>query len=283
MSSFSTTPVNPSLDSSNLEQLKDEALALEDGEQDDEARAKYQKVAAIQTETLGEHHSDKMERPTVIARVVQCIKHISIQVATSAYSFLAEKGEDIIIQVLGSVYSFLGGDEETYQRKLVTHGVDHPETLVARFDMAFSLYEQKRYVDAISMLEPLLEKQTRVLPLDHPDTLTTILCIVDTLTQLKRHEEAIDILETLLPKLIRLLGEDHDTTLEIMRDTATALFSLDRYDAANQTATRGLLIAKRVGNEKQAARVCFSFSCNRYGGGGRFVVCNSRGVCNRRS
>jgi hypothetical protein len=33
----------------------------------------------------------------------------------------------------------------------------------------------------------------------------------------------------------------------------TALFSLERYDDVKRSATRGLLIAKRVGNEEQAA------------------------------
>jgi hypothetical protein len=58
--------------------------------------------------------------------------------------------------------------------------------------------------------------------------------------------------EDVVPKLIRSKGEGHDDTLMAMSAMAIIQYKLLRFDDAKQTATRGLLIARRVGNEKIA-------------------------------
>jgi hypothetical protein len=57
--------------------------------------------------------------------------------------------------------------------------------------------------------------------------------------------------EDLIPKLVSAMGEDHEDTLVAMAGMSTIQYNLDLDDDAKQTATRGLLIARRVGNEER--------------------------------
>jgi hypothetical protein len=102
------------------------------------------------------------------------------------------------------------------------------------------------------MFEPLLKKQTSVVTLDDPQTLKAICSIAGTLHRLNRYDESLKLYEDLIPKLTRVLGEDIYETLLAMIGMANTQGHLRRFDDSKQTATRGLLIARRVGNEKIA-------------------------------
>jgi hypothetical protein len=80
--------------------------------------------------------------------------------------------------IAGLELVMLKAEAVAYERLLVTHGADHRETLIYRYNMACSLSDQDRWVDALSMYEQLLEKQTRVLSLDDPLTLQTTVSLV---------------------------------------------------------------------------------------------------------
>jgi tetratricopeptide (TPR) repeat protein len=95
MSAFSVPPINPSLDSSNLEQLKAAAIALEGSKKHDEALAKYEEVLFIQQRDLPVGHPDTHETLTSIDRVIDQLKYDSIDnfdVAKFAHS-LFEQGQ----------------------------------------------------------------------------------------------------------------------------------------------------------------------------------------------
>jgi hypothetical protein len=104
------------------------------------------------------------------------------------------------------------------------------------------------------MFEQVLEKRKRVLPLDDLQTLEATLGVATVLTKLDRENEALKMYEVVVPNLIRVNGEDNDITLMAMASMSTVQLNLDRYDDSKQTATRGLLLARRVGNDIQAAR-----------------------------
>jgi hypothetical protein len=100
----------------------------------------------------------------------------------------------------------------------------------------------------------------RVLPLDDPLSLTTAMLLAAVLTHLERPDEAVNMFEDVVPKLIRVLGECHKDTLMAMFDMAFAQFILNRFDDSKQTASRGLLLARRVGNEEAAAKFARTLS-----------------------
>jgi hypothetical protein len=126
--------------------------------------------------------------------------------------------------------------------------------------MAVPLLIQDRDIDALTMLEPLLKKMSRVLPLDDPLTLKTMVGVAITLGHLERYDEGLKMYEDVLPRLIRVSGEDHEDTLMAMAGMAAAQLILHCDEDAKQTATRGLLIARRVGNEERAARFAHRLS-----------------------
>jgi predicted negative regulator of RcsB-dependent stress response len=75
-------------------------------------------------------------------------------------------------------------------------------------------------------------------------------CIVaNALYGLNRYDEALKIYEDVVPKISFVMSEDHNFTSIAMVGLARTQFDLNRVDDANQTATRGLLLARRVGNE----------------------------------
>jgi tetratricopeptide (TPR) repeat protein len=157
MSDFSAPPINPDLDSSNLEQLKAEAIALEGSKQHDEALAKYEEVLVIQQRDLPVGHLDTEKTLLSIDRVIDQLKYASIDngnVAKSEESLFDQGKHNDSFRLL----------EQTYQRQLVTHGADHRETLTTRHNMACSLSSQKRHDDALIMYEQVLETQGCVLP-----------------------------------------------------------------------------------------------------------------------
>jgi tetratricopeptide (TPR) repeat protein len=135
---------NANLDSSNLERLKVEAGDLECCEEYEEALAKYEEVLVIQQRDLPPGHANTHETLTSMDRCIDQLKYKSIDngdVELSAGSLLIQsKGGDAYL-----LY------EQTYQRQLVTHGADHKKTLFTRYNMASSLREQGRYIDALSM------------------------------------------------------------------------------------------------------------------------------------
>jgi tetratricopeptide (TPR) repeat protein len=227
---------SPSLDSSNLEQLKSEAVDLEGSKKHEEALAKYEEVLVIQQRDLPPGHLDTHETLTSIDRCIDQLKYASIDnfdVDKSAASLFEQCKHNDSYRLF----------EQTYQRLLVTHGADHPDTLTTRYNMALSLHEQKRWVDAHSMYEPLLKKMLRVLPLDHFHTLLTMVGLAAALCELERDDEALKIYENVVLKLISAFGEDHKYTLTAMVGMVGAQYNLRRDDDAKQTATRGLLIA----------------------------------------
>jgi hypothetical protein len=94
MSALSSPPINPNFDSSNLEQLKLEAIASEGSKEHEEALAKYEEVLVIQQRDLPLGHSDTHETLTSIDRVIDQLKYASVDNGDVAKSALSLKGKE---------------------------------------------------------------------------------------------------------------------------------------------------------------------------------------------
>jgi hypothetical protein len=128
MSAVSTSPVTSNLDSSNLEQLKQQAVALEGDGQHDEALAKYEEVLVIQQRDLPPGHLDTHETLTSIDRVIDQLKYHSVdnlEVSASANS-LTDDGR------WEEGYSLM---KLTYERQLVTLGEEDLSTVTTMHNM----------------------------------------------------------------------------------------------------------------------------------------------------
>jgi hypothetical protein len=60
--------------------------------------------------------------------------------------------------------------------------------------------------------------------------------------------------ETLWSRQIRIHGEGHEDTINTMLGVALVLRELDRFEDAHHTASRGVLLARKVGNEKETVQ-----------------------------
>jgi hypothetical protein len=109
MSSFSAPPISPNLDSSNLEQLKSAAIALEGSKKHEEALAKYEEVLVIQQRDLPVGHLDTHDTLTSIDRCIDQLKYASVDsgnLSRSAHSLLDQSKGDESYRL----------QEQTYQR-----------------------------------------------------------------------------------------------------------------------------------------------------------------------
>ena len=92
-------------------------------------------------------------------------------------------------------------------------GPDHPDTLAARYGMAYWLGSAGRVAEALHAMSTLLEDRGRLLGHEHPETLNSRHNLCDWQGAVGDAAAAATALETLLRDRLRLLGPDHPHTL----------------------------------------------------------------------
>ena len=112
------------------------------------------------------------------------------------------------------------------ERLLADHervlGVDHPDTLRTRGNLASAYQDAGRTTEAITLHEQNLADQERVLGVDHPDTLRTRGNLASAYQDAGRTTEAITLHEQNLADQERVLGVDHPDTLRTRGNLASA-------------------------------------------------------------
>jgi tetratricopeptide (TPR) repeat protein len=150
--------------------------------------------------------------------------------------------------------------QQLLERLPVTPGGDDLDTLETTFKLGLSFDQQHRYAEARSAFEEVLPKFSSIVGDEHPLTLLIISTLGSAYMRLGKFDEALAMLETLLARKVRIHGEDHDDTLDTMDCMAHVLCHLDRFDEAHRTASRGLLLARRVGKDQEVAQFVFLLS-----------------------
>ena len=125
-------------------------------------------------------------------------------------------------------------------------GPDHPDTLIARDDLAGAYEDVGRFDEAIELSERVLADQERVLGPDHPKTLTVRNNLASAYHSAGRFDEAIELLERVLVGCERVLGPDHPDTLMTRNNLAVAYRSVGRFDEAIELHERVLAEQERV-------------------------------------
>jgi hypothetical protein len=123
-------------------------------------------------------------------------------------------------------------------------GPDHPDTLIARNDLAYWRGEAGDAAGAVRAFDELLADHVRVLGPDHPETL-----IVRNNLALWRGEAgdaagAVRAFAELLPDRVRVLGPDHPSALRTRHNLAQ--WQAEAGDAAGAAAALTELLADRV-------------------------------------
>ncbi|KAJ7280558.1 hypothetical protein C8J57DRAFT_1299570 [Mycena rebaudengoi] len=99
-------------------------------------------------------------------------------------------------------------------------GDDHPDTLQAMEDLAYTQFELGEFESARDLRVVVLEKRRLILGENHSDTLRTMGRLGWTCYQLGQYSKAESLGAALLEKQNKLLGEDHPDTLQTMKDLA---------------------------------------------------------------
>jgi DNA-binding SARP family transcriptional activator len=111
-------------------------------------------------------------------------------------------------------------------------GAEHPDTLMARNDLAASCHWVGHSAEAIAIYEALLADHERILGANHPATLTTRNNLGYTYRKHARIGEAITLLEPLLADRERILGGKHPDTLTTWNNLARGYTDIGRIGEA---------------------------------------------------
>ncbi len=133
---------------------------------------------------------------------------------------------DIQLDVLECIAWFLYDDGKYAQsRELRSSTVDmcglmkgreHPDTLLARGNMALMYRREGRLKEAMKLQVEVMEAMEHLLDVEHPDTLRVMSELALTYLYQGRCDDAFDLHERALEGRTKLLGEDHPDMLMAM-------------------------------------------------------------------
>ncbi|MFT5733519.1 MAG: tetratricopeptide (TPR) repeat protein [Planctomycetota bacterium] len=135
----------------------------------------------------------------------------------------------------GNIQEAMGSFEKVLAWRLNELGEDHPQTLIARSNLATALSMQGKHAEVLELDRAILETQKRVLGGDHPATLHTMFGIGAGLTILGRHEEAESYLREAVEGNLKVLGGGHIETLSSRESLARCLEVRGKHEEAHAT------------------------------------------------
>ena len=101
-------------------------------------------------------------------------------------------------------------------------GPEHPETLIARSNLAVSYRRAGRTSEAVALQERVMAESERVFGPGHPNTLTTRGNLASAYWQAGRTDEAITLQERLVPECERAFGGEDPRTLGVRNSLANS-------------------------------------------------------------
>jgi tetratricopeptide (TPR) repeat protein len=158
---------------------------------------------------------------------------------------------------LWQVYFALGDldqAEEHIQRSLELYDAtpDAPELdrLKALESVAWMHHARGRYADATGLIEPVLERRTRLQGVDHPEVLSAQRCRLAILSSSGRHPEAMALGEDLLNRARQLPVEHTEVLLRIMGDVSWVWYRQGEYRRCYELSEEAFNIAQeKLGND----------------------------------
>lgn len=125
-------------------------------------------------------------------------------------------------------------------------GPDHPDTLLARNNLAGAYQEAGRLSDAIPLYEQNLADRARVLGPDHPETLTSRNNLASAYADAGRLQDAVTLYQQNLTDRTRVLGPDHPHTLQARNNLAYAYADAGRLQEATRLYEQNLADRARL-------------------------------------
>jgi serine/threonine protein kinase len=130
--------------------------------------------------------------------------------------------------VAGRAAEAIALHEATLRLKQATLGIDHPDALASRDNLANAYLAAGRIAEAIKLHEATLKLKETKLGTDHPDTLTSRYNLASAYLAAGRIAEAITLHEAALKQRESMLGPDHADTLIGRHNLANAYLAAGR-------------------------------------------------------
>jgi len=245
MSAFSALPNTTNNTTNNntthlaMQQLKDDAVALEGRMQFEQSLEKFEELLVSQQQTLGDNHQETTETKMAIMRVIEAINNsgdTSDDINKTSMSIFAEGRYEESLKVA----------EQAYEMARASKGEDHPSTLDAMVNLGATLNQLGRNEEGLSLLERALTKRTLVFGREHRVTMRTMCWIGTTLRSLKKYDQSLTVLEETLDLQTRVLGGEHSETLSTMSHMSNTLNCLGRRAESLDLNEKVLEVRSRV-------------------------------------
>jgi tetratricopeptide (TPR) repeat protein len=164
----------------------------------------------------------------------------------------APEGHPVLYRAGNSLISAgLAASATTYWQGVVADserllGDEHPDTLIARGNLASSYWQAGRTDEAITIEERVVADSKRLLGDEHRNTLTARGNLASSYWQAGRTDEAITIEERVVADSKRLLGDEHPDTLTARGNLAVSYRRAGRTDEAIGLLERVVADSKRL-------------------------------------
>lgn len=132
----------------------------------------------------------------------------------------------------------------TLSRKV--NGADHPDTLMAMYNLAISYSDNGRQEEALKLREEVLPASREVNGAEHPDTFGAMSSLANSYFGAGRKEEALKLREELLPLSLKVNGAEHRATLGAMTNLGGSYQDAGRFGESIQLLEKSLAIKRRV-------------------------------------
>ncbi len=163
------------------------------------------------------------------APLVQALRANTTALHTNASAALWQPDGHPLLYTVGNslLNAGLHTTATTYWHTLTQHahthlGPDHPDTLTARANLAFSYWQAGRTTEAITIQEQVLTDRERILGSDHPNTIRARGNLAASYRQAGRTNDAVTLNEQVLADSERILGPDHPATIRARGNLAVS-------------------------------------------------------------
>ena len=125
-------------------------------------------------------------------------------------------------------------------------GPEHPDTLQAMHNLAWSYAEAGRLGEALKMQEEVLRVFRKVRGSEHPDTLNAMGHLANSYAEAGRRDEAIRLEEQVLALSRKVRGPEHHDTLRAMHNLAASYGEAGRRTEALRLQEQVLALSRKV-------------------------------------
>jgi tetratricopeptide (TPR) repeat protein len=186
-------------------------------------------------------------------------RRFQAQVVIPLSSIPATKS-NVQLEVLERIAWFLHDDGKYVQSRelrastvemcVLIKGREHPDTLLARGNLALTYRREGRLKEAARLQVEVMDVMDRLFGPEDSDTLRVKSELALTYLFQGRHEDALNLHEKVLEARTRLLGEDHPDTLTAMSRLAAAYRDQERWDNAISLHEKALSARRRLLGEE---------------------------------